>query len=193
MDEPAPTTAVDEVLEEKHFGRRQATGLVFGVLGVALIVGVAPNISGATRAFAFEPPPDAPRVQLPPPHHGGDLRPQLPGGSRSLVSPCPTRPVRGPGPDPRRRRDGPADPRDRPRPVPGTDHQRHQPLRRIARPGHTHRSRGDDGPLVRAIRHHQHRHRGHDARLRRRRLHGLRRCLAKPRARAGCGSRFSSP
>ena len=67
MDEPAPTTAVDEVLEEKHFGRRQATGLVFGVLGVALIVGVAPNISGATRAFAFEPPPDALEFSFHPP------------------------------------------------------------------------------------------------------------------------------
>ena len=54
----SPDPAADEPAIERRIGRRQIVGLVFGVLGIALLVGVAPAISSETRAFAFEPPPD---------------------------------------------------------------------------------------------------------------------------------------
>ena len=47
--------------------RQSATGLVFGLAGIALIAGVTPAISGATRQFNFEPPPDPAGVGFHPP------------------------------------------------------------------------------------------------------------------------------
>ena len=57
------TTIVNQPLsetlaEERRIGRRQIVGMLFGVLGLALLIGVAPNISSETRALAFEAPPD---------------------------------------------------------------------------------------------------------------------------------------
>ena len=50
---------LSEVLaEERRFGRRQVTGIIFAIAGVALMAFVAPNITSDTRTFAFEPPPD---------------------------------------------------------------------------------------------------------------------------------------
>ncbi len=51
----------------RRFGRRQITGTVFGVTGLALIVLVAPNITDETRAFAFERPPDPLQWSFSPP------------------------------------------------------------------------------------------------------------------------------
>lgn len=42
----------------RRFGRRQVTGSIFALLGVAMLLGIAPNITSDTRAFAFEAPPD---------------------------------------------------------------------------------------------------------------------------------------
>ena len=47
--------------------RQSATGLAFGLAGIALVAGVAPSISGTTRQFNFEPPPDPARVGFHPP------------------------------------------------------------------------------------------------------------------------------
>ena len=47
-----------ELAVGRRFGRRHVVGIIFGVLGVALLAGVGPNITSETRAFAFEPPPD---------------------------------------------------------------------------------------------------------------------------------------
>jgi len=47
-----------ELAPDRRFARRQIVGLVFGLIGIALLVGVVPNITDETRAFAFEPPPD---------------------------------------------------------------------------------------------------------------------------------------
>ena len=47
--------------------RQSVTGLVFGFLGVALIAGVAPAISGSSRNFNFEPPPDPAGIGFHPP------------------------------------------------------------------------------------------------------------------------------
>ncbi|MDH3753101.1 MAG: ABC transporter permease [Acidimicrobiia bacterium] len=56
-----------DLVEARRFGRRQITGMVFGVAGIALIALVAPNITGDTRTFAFEPPPDALDFSFDPP------------------------------------------------------------------------------------------------------------------------------
>ncbi len=45
-------------LRLRRFGRRQVIGVVFGVVGLALLALVAPNITSDRRAFAFERPPD---------------------------------------------------------------------------------------------------------------------------------------
>ena len=50
--------SADEPVVERRIGRRQIVGLVFGVVGIALLVGLAPTITSESRAFAFEPPPD---------------------------------------------------------------------------------------------------------------------------------------
>ena len=42
----------------RRLSRHEYISLIFGVLGVALVVFVAPNISDEPRTFAFEPPPD---------------------------------------------------------------------------------------------------------------------------------------
>ncbi len=47
--------------------RQSVSGLVFGLLGVALIVGVAPAISSSNRRFNFEPPPDPAGIGFDPP------------------------------------------------------------------------------------------------------------------------------
>ena len=47
--------------------RQSVTGLVFGLLGIALIAGVAPAISGTSRRFNFEPPPDPAGIGFHPP------------------------------------------------------------------------------------------------------------------------------
>ncbi|WP_419919030.1 ABC transporter permease [Candidatus Poriferisocius sp.] len=47
--------------------RHTITGLVFGLLGVALIAGVAPAISGTSRRFNLEPPPDPVGIGFHPP------------------------------------------------------------------------------------------------------------------------------
>ncbi len=47
--------------------RQSVIGLGFGLAGVALIAGVAPAISGASRRFNFEPPPDPAGVGFHPP------------------------------------------------------------------------------------------------------------------------------
>ena len=48
----------DELVSARRFGRQQIVGIVFGVVGLALVAGVAPAITSETRAFAFEAPPD---------------------------------------------------------------------------------------------------------------------------------------
>jgi simple sugar transport system permease protein len=62
----ATDSAVEPPGVERRFGRRQIVGLVFGVLGLLLLVGVAPSITSETRAFAFEPPPDPLRFSFNP-------------------------------------------------------------------------------------------------------------------------------
>ncbi len=47
--------------------RRSISGLVFGLMGIALIAGVAPAISGDRRRFNLEPPPDPVGVGFHPP------------------------------------------------------------------------------------------------------------------------------
>jgi len=47
--------------------RRQITGLVFGAMGIWLIAFVAPRITGDTRAFAFERPPEPLEFSFNPP------------------------------------------------------------------------------------------------------------------------------
>ena len=50
-----------------RFARRQITAIVFGVVGVALVALVAPNLSDASKRFTFEPPPNAAGVSFSPP------------------------------------------------------------------------------------------------------------------------------
>ena len=59
MSTQAVEAANEERREARRVGRRELTGLAFGLAGIALITLVAPNITGDTRTFAFEPPPDA--------------------------------------------------------------------------------------------------------------------------------------
>lgn len=71
---------VDEVAEQtgtvtsdvgatgrRRLGRRQITGVLFAVLGVILIVAVAPSITSETKSFAFESPPDPLQFSFSPP------------------------------------------------------------------------------------------------------------------------------
>ncbi len=69
MDETTRPTGTDDAdaIERRGLGRRQITGILFGVAGIALILGVAPAISGDTKAFAFEPPPDPLELSFDPP------------------------------------------------------------------------------------------------------------------------------
>ena len=56
-----PAAEVTRRIERKHI----AAGLL-AVLGALLLVGVVPNISGDTKAFAFEPPPDQAKIEFDP-------------------------------------------------------------------------------------------------------------------------------
>ncbi len=56
-----------ELVDERRFGRRQITGLTFGVLGLGMILGISPNITSDERAFAFERPPDPLEFSFSPP------------------------------------------------------------------------------------------------------------------------------
>ncbi len=60
-------TEMDESAAGRRFGRRQVVGIVFGVFGVLLLAGLAPNIGAEDRAFAFEPPPEPLRFTFDPP------------------------------------------------------------------------------------------------------------------------------
>ena len=54
----APEITAGELGLLRRFERRQAVGVLFGVLGIVLVALVAPNLTSDTRAFAFEAPPD---------------------------------------------------------------------------------------------------------------------------------------
>lgn len=47
-----------EFAPTRRFGRRQIVGIIFAVLGLVILVAVAPNLSTERRSFGFEPPPD---------------------------------------------------------------------------------------------------------------------------------------
>ena len=67
---PSPTTpAAAEPAADDHrrLGRRQVTGLLFGLAGLVLIFLVAPNLRADTKSFAFEPPPDPLSISFSPP------------------------------------------------------------------------------------------------------------------------------
>ena len=59
--------AIAGTSSQARLDRQSVTGLVFGFLGVALIVGVAPAISSSSRRFNFEPPPDPAGIGFDPP------------------------------------------------------------------------------------------------------------------------------
>ncbi len=60
-------TGLDQGLSlSLRVGRRQIVGGVLGLVGLALVFAVGPNISSATKAFAFEPPPDPLQVSFNP-------------------------------------------------------------------------------------------------------------------------------
>lgn len=64
---PLPTSLVtDELAPRRRFGRRQIVGIVFGASGITLLGLVAPAITSETRAFAFEAPPDALKLEFNP-------------------------------------------------------------------------------------------------------------------------------
>lgn len=68
---PIPTTLAQadlsaELSLTRRFGRQQIVGGFLGLIGLALIVLVAPNITTETRSFAFEPPPDPPKIDFNP-------------------------------------------------------------------------------------------------------------------------------
>ncbi len=67
MSAQAIEVANEQRAESRRVGRRQITGFAFGLAGVALIALVAPNITGDTRTFAFEPPPDPLEFSFDPP------------------------------------------------------------------------------------------------------------------------------
>ena len=67
LHEPSLAPEVMEGGTERRLGRRQITGLIFGALGLILIVLVAPNITSETKAFAFELPPDPLQFTFSPP------------------------------------------------------------------------------------------------------------------------------
>jgi general nucleoside transport system permease protein len=66
-DGSSSSTESETVHSARRFARQQITGLIFGAVGLALIVGVAPHITGDTRAFAFERPPDPLQFEFDPP------------------------------------------------------------------------------------------------------------------------------
>ena len=76
------------------FGRRQIVGVLFGVVGLVLLVAVAPNLPASRAASRFEPPPDPLAGRVHPRRrrrrHRRDLRPrrraQLPAGTGSTAS-----------------------------------------------------------------------------------------------------------
>ena len=55
-----------ELAPTRRFGRRQIVGILFGAIGLSLLFGVGPAITSATRAFAFEPPPDPLQIEFNP-------------------------------------------------------------------------------------------------------------------------------
>jgi len=55
-----------ELAQTRGVTRRQVVGGVIGLTGIALLLGVAPNITSDTKAFAFEPPPDALEISFSP-------------------------------------------------------------------------------------------------------------------------------
>lgn len=61
------TAPVTEAVDDRRFGRRQITGIIFGAVGLGLALGVAPNITSDQRAFAFERPPDPLSLSFSPP------------------------------------------------------------------------------------------------------------------------------
>ena len=71
MGAPLPGRLVGTGLSEelaltRRVGRRQIVGGLLGLTGLALAVGVAPNLSSETKAIAFEPPPDPLQVSFNP-------------------------------------------------------------------------------------------------------------------------------
>ncbi len=60
---PLPKTLVgadlgDELAMTRRIGRRQIVGATLGLIGLVLVIFVAPNLTTETRSFGFEPPPD---------------------------------------------------------------------------------------------------------------------------------------
>ncbi|MGH9216117.1 MAG: ABC transporter permease [Acidimicrobiales bacterium] len=49
-----------------RLGRLQTIGILFGLLGVVLVAGVAPSIEPTDKAFTFEPPPEPPTLSFDP-------------------------------------------------------------------------------------------------------------------------------
>jgi len=57
--------AVPTTRRRLRFGHLQTIGVVLGVLGIALVGYVAPNVTGDDRTFGFEPPPEPLAVTFP--------------------------------------------------------------------------------------------------------------------------------
>lgn len=55
---PAPASAAARLPSRFRLERVQVIGALFGLLGLVLVLLLAPNLSGARKTFAFEPPPD---------------------------------------------------------------------------------------------------------------------------------------
>ena len=71
MNVPLPRQFVGGGLSEeislgRRVGRRQIVGGVLGLIGLALVGLVAPNITSETKSFAFEPPPDPLKISFNP-------------------------------------------------------------------------------------------------------------------------------
>ena len=60
-------TEISEGVAALRFERRRILAVICGILGLLLIVAVAPNLTDETRALAFEPPPDPLQVSFHPP------------------------------------------------------------------------------------------------------------------------------
>jgi len=61
------TAALAEVRAKRRLGRLEISGIVIAVVGVVVALVVAPSLDGATKAFAFEPPPNPSQVKFDPP------------------------------------------------------------------------------------------------------------------------------